>query len=174
MRTRDSELAQLMARAQGGDSAAYRALLTACQAWLARYYRGRIAPHMIDDLVQDTMMSMHAKRATFDPDRAFLPWLAAIARFRWIDQLRRGYRADETELPDTLSVGPHDDEVGARIGIGRLLALLPNGQAEVLRLIKIEGLSVAEASAATGQSESLVKVNVHRGLKRLATLCESE
>ncbi len=174
MRTSDSDLAQLMARAQAGDAASYRALLTACQTWLARYYRGRIAPHMIDDLVQDTMISMHAKRATFDPDRAFLPWLAAIARFRWIDQLRRGYRADETELPDTLSVGPHDDEVGARIGIGRLLALLPNGQAEVLRLIKIEGLSVAEASAATGQSESLVKVNVHRGLKRLASLCESE
>jgi RNA polymerase sigma factor (sigma-70 family) len=174
MRTSDGDMARLMARAQRGDAAAYRALLIACQSWLARYYRGRIAPHMIDDLVQDTMISMHTKRATFDPDRAFLPWLAAIARFRWIDQLRRGYRADETELPETLSVGPHDDEVGARIGIGRLLALLPAGQAEVLRLVKIEGLSVAEASAATGQSESLVKVNVHRGLKRLATLCESE
>ncbi len=174
MRTSDANLAQLMRLAQGGDAAAYRALLIACQSWLARYYRGRIAPHLIDDLVQETLMSMHAKRATFDPDRAFLPWLAAIARFRWIDQLRRSYRASETELPETLAVGAHDDEVGARIGIDRLLALLPDGQAEVLRLVKIEGLSVAEASAATGQSESLVKVNVHRALKKLASLCESE
>lgn len=174
MRTRDRELAQLMARAQAGDTGAYRSLLIACQTWLARYYRGRIAPHMIDDLVQDTMISMHAKRATFNPERAFLPWLAAIARFRWIDQLRRGYRAQETELPETLSIGPHDDEVGARIGIDRLLALLPDRQAEVLRLVKIEGLSVAEAAVATGQSEALVKVNVHRGLKKLASLCESE
>ncbi len=174
MRTNDGNLARLMARAQSGDAAAYRELLVACQSWLARYFRGRIAPHLIDDLVQETMISMHAKRATFDPDRAFLPWLAAIARFRWIDQLRRSYRADETELPDTVSVPAHEDEVGARIGIGRLLSLLPEGQAEVLRLVKIDGLSVAEASAATGQSESLVKVNVHRGLKRLASLCESE
>ena len=41
-------------------------------------------------------------------------------------------------------------------------------------LTRIEGRSVKETSRITGQSESLVKVNVHRGLKTLAKLVESE
>ena len=40
--------------------------------------------------------------------------------------------------------------------------------------LKIDGLSIAEACAKCGQSEPLVKVNIHRGLKRLAALIESE
>ncbi|MGB5075946.1 MAG: RNA polymerase subunit sigma-24, partial [Sphingorhabdus sp.] len=34
--------------------------------------------------------------------------------------------------------------------------------------------SIAEACAKCGQSEPLVKVNIHRGLKRLVALIESE
>jgi RNA polymerase sigma-70 factor, ECF subfamily len=36
--------------------------------------------------------------------------------------------------------------------------------------MKIEGLSVAEASARSGVSPSALKVQVHRGLRRLADL----
>ncbi|WP_448659632.1 sigma-70 family RNA polymerase sigma factor [Sphingomonas sp. CJ99] len=170
----DDALARLMALAQGGDRAAYRDVLAASQRWLERHFARRIAPALIDDLVQDTLMSVHRKRATYDPARPYLPWLAAIARYRWVDQLRRGYRADETELPADLSVGDHEDAVTAAIGIDRLLAMLPPGQALVIRLVKIDGLSVAEAAEQAGQSVPLVKVNIHRGLKRLAALIESE
>jgi RNA polymerase sigma-70 factor (ECF subfamily) len=36
--------------------------------------------------------------------------------------------------------------------------------------VKLDGLSTAEAARRCGLSESGVKVNVHRGLKTLATL----
>jgi len=49
---------------------------------------------------------------------------------------------------------------------------LPAPQKAVIELVKVKGLSVREASNQTGQSESLVKVNIHRGLKRLAGLIE--
>ncbi len=49
-----------------------------------------------------------------------------------------------------------------------LLATLKAPQAAVIRLVKIDGLSIEEAAAATGQSPSLVKVNIHRGLARLS------
>ena len=54
----------------------------------------------------------------------------------------------------------------------RLFARLPSGQAQAIELVKIEGLSIEEASQRSGQSESLVKVNIHRGLKKLAALIE--
>jgi len=50
----------------------------------------------------------------------------------------------------------------------KLLAELPEAQRTAIVLTKIEGLSVGEAARRTGASESAIKVQVHRGLKRLA------
>src|SRR3546814_5530892 len=59
-------LARLMAASQRGDRSAYRALLADCRKWLERYFARRIAPHHIDDLVQETLVSMHRKLATWE------------------------------------------------------------------------------------------------------------
>ncbi len=174
MTSNDASLARLMAMAQGGDGAAYRTVLSECQRWLTRFFARRIAPAQVDDLVQETLLSLHTKRATYDPARPFLPWLAAIARYRWVDQLRKTYRAQEVELEDQFSVPSGEEDIAARISIDRLLTFLSPGQAEAIRLVKIDGLSIIEAAQKCGQSEPLVKVNIHRGLKKLAALCESE
>lgn len=174
MKADEATLARLMVLSQAGDRAAYRALLEVCRRWLRSYYSRRIAPAALDDLVQETLIALHAKRASWDPSRPFLPWLAAIARYRWVDHLRRVYRADEQALPDELSGADDEPAIAARISLARLLGLLPPAQERAIALVKIEGLSIAEASAVTGQSESLVKVNIHRGLKRLAHLIEKE
>ncbi|WP_417320684.1 sigma-70 family RNA polymerase sigma factor [Erythrobacter aureus] len=169
----EASLAQLMAASQKGDANAYRVLLSEIQLWLERYFRRRVAPAQLDDLVQEVMMAVHAKRATWDPTRAFLPWLAAIARYRWIDHLRKVYRKAEDELGDHDAAEDSEEEaVMARMSLERLFVHLPEKQSEVIELVKIEGLSIAEASAKTGQSESLVKVNIHRGLKKLSALVE--
>ena len=169
----EPSLARLMAASQRGGRAAYRALLTDCRKWLERYFARRIAPHQIDDLVQETLVSMHRKLATWDSGRPFLPWLAAIARYRWIDALRR--QRDEAELGDNdAAVRAEDEAVHAQLSIDRLLGYLSPAQAQAITLVKIEGASIAEASKICGQSESLVKVNIHRGLKKLAQLIESE
>lgn len=174
LNARDPLFGALMARAQAGDTQAYHIVLTASRDWLRRYFTRRIAPSMIDDLVQETLMSIHAKRATYDPALPFLPWLAAIARYRWVDQLRRSYRASETRLDNEVECESDREPEDARISIERLLALLPPGQASAIRLVKIEGLSIVEASRRTGQSESLVKVNIHRGIRKLTALIETE
>ena len=169
----EPSLARLMAASQRGDHAAYRSLLTDCRRWLERYFARRIAPHQIDDLVQETLVSMHRKLSTWDSGRPFLPWLAAIARYRWIDALRR--QRDEAELGDNdAAVRAEDEAVHAQLSIDRLLGYLSPAQAQAITLVKIEGASIAEASRICGQSESLVKVNIHRGLKKLAQLIESE
>lgn len=172
MRADEATLARLMIMSQKGDHGAYALLLTECQRWLRRYYSRRIPPAQLDDLVQDTLMALHNKRGTWDPSRAFLPWLAAIARYRWVDHLRRLYRASETGLQADFAGQDDEPAIAARISIDRLLSLLPEAQAHAISLVKIEGLSIAEASAATGQSESLVKVNIHRGLKKLSQMIE--
>lgn len=172
MRADEASLARLMAMSQKGDRQAYATLFNECQRWLRGYYARRIAPSQLDDLVQETLMALHNKLATWDSSRPFLPWLAAIARYRWVDHLRRLYRSNECEL-DEAFIGTDDEPaIAARISIGRLLDTLPEPQARAISLVKIEGLSIAQASHKTGQSESLIKVNIHRGLKKLAAMVE--
>jgi RNA polymerase sigma factor (sigma-70 family) len=168
----ESTLARLMALSQNGDREAYAALLGACQGWLKRYFARRIGPCQLDDLVQDTLLSLHRKLASYDPARPFLPWLAAIARYRWVDHLRKVYRADESELNEDIAASSSEPAISAKISLEQLFMFLPPAQVQAIELVKIEGLSVTEAAQACGQSESLIKVNIHRGLKRLAAVIE--
>lgn len=169
----EATLSRLAALSQQGDRQAYAALLEAARHWLARYFRRRVLPHDLDDLVQDTLLSVHRKLASYEPERAFLPWLAVIARYRFVDHLRLVYRRAEDQGVDTdLAVDSEEEAIAARISLDRLFENLPPAQCRAIELVRIEGLSISEASQTTGQSESLVKVNIHRGLKRLAELIE--
>lgn len=178
MRVNEHDLAHLAALSQRGDRAAYSAFLETVRVWLQRYYGRKIGPDFMDDVIQETLMSIHSKLATYDPDRPILPWLAAIARYRWVDHLRRLYQSRAK-----LAASPHDEDAAfaisgiesetvARLSLERLLAHLPEGQTRAIEMVKIEGHSVAEAASLSGQSESLIKVNIHRGLKTLAKLIE--
>ena len=172
----DATLTRLAARSQQGDQAAYRALLTAFREWLLRYYRRKVPQDQIEDLVQNTLLSVHRKLASYDPERPVIPWLAAIARYRFVDHLRRAYQnAKEAELEHDFQAAPDEEaEITARLSLERLFETLPNAQQRAIELVKIEGRSIREASASLGQSESLIKVNIHRGLKRLAALIERD
>ncbi|WP_459697284.1 sigma-70 family RNA polymerase sigma factor [Acidisoma sp. C75] len=157
-----------MAATLEGNADAYRALLEELVPWLRRYYQRRVPAMMVEDSVQDVLLALHEKRHTFDPSRPFGPWLAAIARHKWIDRLR-SMKWDATEpLDDSFGTPDHEDAVIAETTFGQLIRELRPAQAEVIQLVKIEGYSLEEASRATGQSVALVKVNIHRGLKRLA------
>ena len=169
----DATMTRLAALSQQGDKAAYAALLGAARQWLVRYLRRRVMPGDLDDLVQDTLLSVHRKLASYDPARSFLPWLAAIARYRFVDHLRLVYRRAEDELDAEMHADdPDEPAMIARISLERLFEALPAPQQQAIELVKISGLSISEASATTGQSESLIKVNIHRGIKRLAALVE--
>jgi RNA polymerase sigma-70 factor (ECF subfamily) len=164
----------LMAAAQGGNASAYHRLLSELAVWLRRYYARRLPPAMIDDAIQDVLIAVHEKRHTYDPSKPFGAWLAAIARYKWIDALRL-LKAKPTEvLRDDIPVADHEEAVTSAWSLERLLTTLKPAQSQVIRLVKLQGLSIKEASNATGQSASLVKVNIHRGLKRLTSLLRSE
>lgn len=159
-----------MQAAQQGDASAYRTLLADLIPWLRRYFMRRLPPAMIDDAIQDVLLAIHEKRHTYDPARAFGPWLVAIAHYKWVDRLR-SLKIHATEpLDETLSVPDHEEDIITGTTLDQLLAVLKPTQAEAIRLVKLEGNSIDEAAHATGQSASLIKINIHRGLKKLADL----
>lgn len=159
-----------MAAAQAGNGAVYHRLLVEVGAWLRRYFARRLPPGQVDDAVQDTLLAIHAKRHTYDPARPFGPWLAAVARHKWIDRLRAMRAAAAESLTDDIAVGDHESAVTSAWALEGLLQRLTPAQSDAIRLVKLQGHSVQEASVRTRQSASLVKVNIHRGLARLAAL----
>jgi len=173
----DDVWGQLMAAAQAGNGGAYNRLLREIRPWLNRYYARRLPPAMIDDAVQDMLIAVHQKRHTYEVGRPFRAWLGAIARYKWIDRLRAMGRRQTVSLDDDLfepSVDGHEKTVVSAIMLEELMKQLKPAQFEVIRLVKLLGYSVEEASAATGQSESLVKVNIHRGLAKLSAIAQGD
>jgi RNA polymerase sigma factor (sigma-70 family) len=163
----------LMVAAQAGNGGAYRRLLTEIRPWLVRYYARRLPMGMVDDATQDTLIAVHRKRDTYERVRPFKAWLAAIARYKWIDRLRslgRSATVGFDEEPIEPSVADHGSAVTSAFVLENLMARLKPGQSEAIRLVKLHGFSVEDASAATGQSVSLVKVNIHRGLARMSAM----
>ncbi len=135
-------------------------------------------PDDLEDLVQETLLAVHTQRSTFDASLPVSAWVYAIARHKLVDLWRRrGRREALHDSWDELDDASHptvEHEGSAQRDIEKLLVKLPAAQRQAIVLIKIDGLSVAEASAKTGVSESALKVQVHRGLKRLSMIVRDE
>jgi len=176
----ESGLKPLWLRAQSGDEAAYREALGRIATRLRGYLRRRLQslPDEVEDLVQETLLALHLQRGTYDPTVPVSAWVLAIARHKLVDLWRRRGRRDDRHdaLDDVdealLVAAPEEGET--RRDLGRLLQQLPEAQRRAILLTKVEGLSVEEASQRTGASASAIKVQVHRGLKRLAQLVRME
>jgi len=174
----EKELSALMRLAQDGDAEAYRRLLSRIKAMMESYVKnsllrlGRAAPALADDLTQEILLGLHAKRNTYDPKQFFLPWLYAIARYKVIDFIRDTKKRSvhvplEAEHLEVAHAEFVSDSAFSSVDTHTLIAMLPQKQKDVLMMVKLDGLSVSEASLKTGFSESDIKVTVHRALKTL-------
>jgi RNA polymerase sigma factor (sigma-70 family) len=97
----DRALTTLMQAAQAGDAQAYVRLLkeiTPRLRHIVRRQRCFVKAEDIEDLVQDILLSLHAVRASYDPQRPFMPWLMAITRNRLVDGARRYSRRAAREV----------------------------------------------------------------------------
>ena len=178
--TRDYTLdwSVLMEKAQNGDAESYRALLEAIAPYLrALASRRHRDQRDIEDAVQDILLTVHQIRHTYDPARPFGPWLVAIANRRLVDRLRRQGRSTARET----SLEPHHETFAApeanfqtdpleQGALRAAVAGLPPRQREAITLLKLQELSLKEASAASGLTVASLKVSVHRGMKNLKKL----
>jgi RNA polymerase sigma-70 factor, ECF subfamily len=178
LRSVEPELRALMVAGLDGDAAAHRVLLTKVSALLRGYFKGRLARIGRDaadaeDLVQETLISIHTRRHTYDRSHLLTPWVFAIARYRLIDYLRRT-NSSATALPleeaEDVPVQGEQDAADSHLDLDKLFAELTPKTRQAIQLVKLDGLSVAEAAARAGMSQSAIKVSVHRGLRALSML----
>ncbi len=171
----------LMAAAQNGDAAAYRRLLSEILPFVRAIVRRHHAtPDRVEDVLQDVLLTIHRVRNTYDPSRPFTNWLAAIAHRRSIDAVRRKIRTDATETFSPIAYETYADPAANRdisahessAVLNEAIAALPPGQRQAVELLRLRELSLAEASAESGQSVGALKVSLHRAIRALRGILE--
>jgi RNA polymerase sigma-70 factor, ECF subfamily len=161
-----------MAAAQAGDQRAYAALLREVLPLLRGVARRRIADRAeAEDAVQDTLLTLHRLRHSYDPARPLRPWLVTLCERRCVDRLRIRMRRARHEAPAEAQAEPAaPQEMEQHIACGELraaIAALPRVQRLALSLAKLQELSLAEAAARAGVSAGALKVATHRALHAL-------
>jgi len=167
-----------MALSQKGDAKAYRQLLSGVTPYLrALAHRFGLTGSDIEDAVQDALLTLHSIRHTYDPGRPFAPWLVAVARHRMLDYRRKrvrqfGREAELTDFHETFAAPEANppERAGEAAKLHAAIAELPAGQRQAVELLRLQEMSLKEASAKSGQSETALKVAMHRAVKRLRAL----
>lgn len=176
-------LEEAMVRYAQGDDAAfgvvYDLAAPSLYGFLTRLCRDRT---LAEDLTHETFLRIHRARGLYRPGAAVMPWAYAIARRLFLDSVRsRKHEPVSLDEPRGGDERPSDPgvaspEAGAdeqlsamRLveAIERVLARIPPLQAEAFRLLKQEGLSVAEAAAIVGTTETSLKLRAHRAYEAL-------
>jgi RNA polymerase sigma factor (sigma-70 family) len=163
---------------QAGDRRAYGELLRACEPFIKRVgRRAGVTDDRLNDVLQETLLTLHHARQTFDPTRSFLAWLGVIAQRRAIDVMRRQGRSDRREVHAPIAYEAHADttsdtsrswEHSGRVKfLGDAIATLPEGQRDAVERLALREQSLAEAAAESGKTAGALKVNLHRALKTL-------
>jgi RNA polymerase sigma-70 factor (ECF subfamily) len=170
----ESQSAALMRRAQAGDQEAYAELLAFLTSVTRQYVRRKSgAVAWVEDVVQETLISVHRARHTYDPSRPFAPWFYAIAAHRLVDVFRRERRVTSREqgsdvLPEPVQTRTVDREGDVDMDAVRAaLASLPARQREIVEGLKLRDESVRDLAGRLGMSESAVKVTAHRAYQAL-------
>lgn len=174
----EADWAAWMCAGRAGDGAAYARLLHAVLPALRRVVRARgrgLTREDHEDIVQDVLLAIHAKRHTWREDAPLKPWLWAIARHKVVDAYRaRGaaIHLDVDDLADDLAAPAV--EPTAPGDVGRLLGQIDARGAALVRDTALHDESAAEAGARHGMTEGAARVALHRAMKRLSALAGRE
>ena len=158
-----SQLADTLRAAVAGDQDAFARLYADYSRMVHAILLGRVPRRDVDDLVQDVFLTAYTRLSGLRSPEAFGGWIAAIARNRATDHLRRS--RDEDELRAEMPGGePIDAETFAVLEV---VKKLPEAYRETLLMRLVEGMSGQEIADRAGLSPGSVRVNLHRGMKLL-------
>jgi len=140
---------------------------------------------LAEDLTQETFLRIHRARGLYRTGAPVLPWAFTIARRLFLDNVR----ARHAEVPVSMDSDSETGELARHEGdsespsaealladaelaqaVDEALAKIPEAQASAFRLLKGDGLSVAEVAAIMGTIKGSVKLRAHRAYLALRSL----
>jgi RNA polymerase sigma-70 factor (ECF subfamily) len=178
----DRPLEDAMTRYAAGDDGALAAVYDLLAPQLFVFLRRTCRDATLaEDLTHETFLRIVRARALYKPGADVVPWAYSIGRRLFLDSIRSnrrvvaslddpgtGERRSDPGIPHPDA--PADEQVSAHRLAERIedvLADIPETQATAFRLLKQEGLAVAEAAQILGTTETSVKLRAHRAYEAL-------
>jgi RNA polymerase sigma-70 factor (ECF subfamily) len=174
--TTGADLAGLLKRVAGRDRGAFNALYQATSAklWgvIVRILSRR---DLAEDVLQDVYVKIWERAGTFDPAKASpITWMAAIARNRAIDEVRRKFPVSIEEAPEALEVEESGADPLAQAEqseeLKRLQECLQGLDAERREMVLLAyytGLSRDDLARRFARPVNTIKTWLHRSLAQL-------
>lgn len=162
-----------MTKAQAGDRDAYTQLLRAIVPAIRTIARRQVSDSvLVEDVIQDVLLTVHRVRHTYDPNCPFLPWLMAITHARTIDALRHRGRNQrrETDAEEALSAIAAEDSSehqDIQDELAQILDKLPVRQRQIVEQIHLQEMTLAQAASRHNLTISAVKSLLHRAITNL-------
>jgi RNA polymerase sigma-70 factor (ECF subfamily) len=172
-------LTAAMDRHADGDGPAFEEVYDLLAPRLTAFFLRRTrARASAEDLTQQTLLQMHRARQSFARGSDVVPWAFAIARHLFIDSRRRKGEvrfasAEEEEAHATERIsgeGVPEEIAAAKQMAARAdaeLERLPEPQRAAYRLVREEGLSVAQAAEVLATTPAAVKQRLFRAYESL-------
>jgi RNA polymerase sigma-70 factor (ECF subfamily) len=151
--------------AQNGSSEAFRHLHRRFVALVHGVLLSRFRPTIAEELTQECFLIAFQKLRQLRDPHKFGPWIVAIARRIDATEERYHHVADDSEDIVDPHIGP-DVTIDA-LRVLSVIHTLPLAYRETLVLRLIEGMSGPEIAEATGLTPESVRVNLHRGMRKL-------
>ena len=135
---------------------------------------------LAEDLCQSVFLKLYRARSSYERGMLLTPWVFAMARNTYLDHLRRCKRrpeqlSDDGTLPELATeMERTSGSTFEQSGLQECLACLPASQRHALMLLKVEGLTVAEAAALCGTSPASIKMRAHRAYVTLRDVLAKE
>lgn len=126
----------------------------------------------VDDVTQDTLVSMAASIGSFTGEAGFVTWLFTIAKRRAVDHLRRRRATEPLGDDDVGEAVRMSSLISTREAVRAMVARLPDHYRQAIELRDIERLSYQEAGRRLGLNVNTVKSHVARGRALLARMLE--
>ena len=162
-----SDLRRLIRSAAAGDQRAFAALHARYAGMVHAILLARLPRAEAEDQVQEVFFAAWKKLAQLDDATGFGGWLAAIARNRAVDCLRRRHPTEALADAWPDEHNPSSSDVAEARQVLDAIRSLPDAYRETLIMRLCEGMSGPEIAAVTGLEEGSVRVNLHRGMKLL-------
>jgi RNA polymerase sigma-70 factor, ECF subfamily len=176
MKNLEERLKDMMILALQDDKKAYHQMLITLSSWLrARALRFGLPYDEAEEVVQEALFAVHLKRQTWRQDAPFLPWVAAILRYKMIDRLRKRKNAIHVPLDDFGEDMAQDEpSETAHISIERFLPTLSPQQRQIVLGITQQGLSYPQLAEKLAISEATLRVNLHRAIKHMQRIFQTQ
>ena len=180
---------ELLLQAQNGDYDAYESLHKRLENPIRRFVRRLIGDTAeVDDVLQDTLISLYTNMHHIDPPENLRPYVFRIARNRCYDTLRKQGRFNQESLDDDavnmrVSFNAHQRSNKPEdathwlllyIEVQEAIDLLPELQRQAIILFSEESLSYAEIAGIMDVSLGTVKSRLFHAKRTLRRLLKPE